>query len=207
MRSSINRQFIDTHYGDFFMQQPHRIRPPVALGLLGLSAALWLAGCASPPVTENVPPPRISDLAPLTGHAPESLRNWQGTYQAVLPCNGCPGIAISVQLRDPHTAVVRERRLGSEADPAVPSQAYAGPFHFDPPGGPLITLGQGEEAPAYRFWVTEGWMEMRERATGAPLPQSALFRLRKTSQPAPWQSAGDGLAAPSAASTHEPSNK
>lgn len=185
IRFSIHRHSIDTRYGDFFMQQSHRIRPPVALGLVGLSTVLWLAGCASPPVTENVPPPRISDLPPLVGNAPEHMRNWQGTYQTVLPCNGCPGIAISVQLLGPQTAVVRERRLGSEADPAVPSQTYSGPFHFDPPGGPLITLGQGQEAPAYRFWVANGWIEMRERATGAPLPQSALFRLRKTSHLAP----------------------
>lgn len=167
------------------MQPSHRIRPAFIWGLLSLSATFWLAACAGKPPTENVPPPRWDQLgtAPLVGDAPQNMLDWQGTYQAVLPCNGCAGIAISVQLRDPHTAVVRERRLGSDID-KQPAQTYAGPFRFDPPGGSLITLGAAQEAPAYRFFVSEGWIELRERATGAALPQSALFRLRKTSEPA-----------------------
>lgn len=168
------------------MPSLHRIRPTAVIAFWVLSAGLWLTGCASKPVTENVPPPRIDQMtaAPLTGEAPQNMLDWAGTYQAVLPCQGCSSTAISVQLRDNHTAVVRERRLGSDLEKeAAPS--YAGPFRFDPPGGSLITLKQGEESAAYRFFVAEGWIEMRERATGAALPQSTLFRLRKTSQMQP----------------------
>ena len=90
---------------------------------------------------------------------------------------------MSVQLREDHTAVVRERKLGSDIEKA-PDQTYKGAFYFDSPHGSLITLStSAQEAPAYKFWVSEGWIELRERSTGNALPQSSLYRLRKTSQP------------------------
>lgn len=166
------------------MQQHHRIRPAFTLGMLTLSSVLWLAGCASQPVTENVPPPpRLDELQNIqhSGDAPQNMLDWPGTYQAVLPCNGCPGIAISVQLRENRTAIVRERRLGSDIEKDV-AQTYNGPFRFDRPGSSNITLAQANESTAYRFFVSEGWIEMRARDSGEPLPQSTLFRLRKTSE-------------------------
>lgn len=159
--------------------------PSLAFGLLTVSAVLWLAGCTNKPVTENAPPPPFGSLFPNAslGEAPESLRDWSGTYQAVLPCNGCPGIALSVQLRGDQTALVRQRRLGSDIEVA-PAQTYNGPFRFEPPGGRLITLSNSaQESPAYRFLVAEGWIEMRERHTGAALQPTTMYRLRKTSLP------------------------
>ena len=154
------------------------------LGLLFLSASL-LTGCAHQAPTENVPPPRIDQPDPHMhmGDAPEHMLDWDGTYQAVLPCAGCPGIAISVQLRKDKTAVVRERRMGGNLDDTL-APTYSGPFFFDPPGGSMVTLTKSAgEAPAYRFFVAEGWIEMRERATGAPLAASSVYRLNKTSLP------------------------
>ena len=168
------------------MQPHHRIRPTLALGILSFSIMLWLAGCATKPATEDIPPPpRFDELhaAQAQGDNPQNMLDWPGTYQAVLPCNGCPGTAISVQLRDNRTAIVRERRLGSDIEKEA-AQTYNGPFRFDPPGSSNITLGKPQESTAYRFFVSEGWIEMRARESGAPLPQSALFRLRKTSEPA-----------------------
>ena len=157
------------------------------LGLTTLALCCTiLMGCASQPVTDNVPPPpRIEQLDPHMhmGDAPENMLDWAGTYQAVLPCNGCPGIAISVQLRQDKTAVVRERRMGGDLEHTL-SPTYTGAFRFDPPGGSLITLSKNEmEAPAYKFFVSEGWIEMRARATGAPLSPQNMYRLRKTNLP------------------------
>lgn len=184
-RSNITRQLIDTRYFSAFMYSLHRIRPAAAFGLLSLSATLWLAGCAAKPVTENVPPPRIDQHSntPLLGDAPENMLDWAGTYQAVLPSHGNPGTAISVQLRDNRTAIVRQRLLGSDIDPAS-APTYSGPFRFAPPGGSIITLQLQQHPPAYSFFVAEGWIEMREASSGAPLPQGTLLRLRKTSEPA-----------------------
>lgn len=167
------------------MQQHHRIRPAFTLGILTISSALWLAGCASKPVPEDVPPPPQLDELQATqqsGDGQQTMLDWPGTYQAVLPCNGCAGIAISVQLRENGTAIVRERRLGSDIEKEAP-QTYNGPFQFDRPGSSTITLAQANESTAYRFFVSEGWIEMRARESGEPLPQNTLFRLRKTSQP------------------------
>lgn len=155
------------------------------LATVTIGSALLLIGCASKPVTENVPPPRIDQLDPHmhVGDAPENMLDWAGTYQAVLPCSNCPGIAISVQLRQDKTAAVRERRMGGDLDQAV-APTYTGAFRFDPPGGSIITLSTPTSpTPAYKFFVSEGWIEMRERATGAPLSPQAMYRLRKTNMP------------------------
>lgn len=105
------------------------------------------------------------------------MLDWAGTYQAVLPER-----AISVQLRDDRTAVVRERSLDGTGAPVYVT--YQGPFRFDPAGGSLITLSESPEAqPVYRFFVGENWIELRDRASGAPLPQAQHYRLKKTSLP------------------------
>lgn len=158
----------------------HHHTAPRAL-LLSLATAALLAGCQSPPPTENVPPPRIDLLGrtPL-GDVPQTMLDWAGTYQAILPCNDCPGIAMSVQLRADQTAVVRERRLGGNAEP-TPTQTYQGPFRFDPPAGSVVMLGHDAASPAYRFFVAEGWIELRDRHSGAALSSPLAYRLRKTS--------------------------
>jgi uncharacterized lipoprotein NlpE involved in copper resistance len=167
------------------MQLTHRTRPTFSFGLLTLASALWLAGCANRPTTDHVPPPppmASQATSPLQGDGPQNMLDWAGTYQAVLPCDGCSGIAISVQLRENRTAVVRERRMGGDIEKAAP-QTYSGPFHFDGAKASTITLANTNEAASYRFFVAEGWIEMRANDTGAPLAQSALYRLRKTSEP------------------------
>lgn len=158
-----------------------RFRPFV--GLLALSTALWLAGCQNTPTTAE------AESAPSTTSAPadtaENALDWAGTYQAILTCPSCVPRAISVQLRDDHTAVVRVRRLGDQPDATV-TQTYRGPFRFDPTGSSLISLGQDPNAqPVYRFFVGENWIELRDRQTGDPLSNAYSFRLRKTAAPAP----------------------
>lgn len=153
---------------------------PLSLSRLHLACLFvctaWLAGCGNQPNTENTPPLQISD-------ASKHALDWAGTYQAVLPCHDCPGIAISVQLRSDNTALVRERRMGGSLDEVV-APIYTGPFRFEPPGGNLITLrATANETPAYQFLVAEDWIEMRERTTGTTLSPTAVYRLRKTSLP------------------------
>ena len=148
-----------------------------------VASAALLAGCQSKPLTENVPPPVIDQLMPSipVGDVPENMLDWAGTYQAILPCHGCPGIAVSVQLRQDKTAVVRERRMGESLEHAlVPT--YKGAFRFDSLESSMVTLSKdASEPPAYKFFVAEGWIEMRERGTGKPLSQQPVYRLRKVS--------------------------
>lgn len=150
-----------------------------------LACSVWLCGCASQPMTVDAPPPRIDQLAPQLrlSHAPEHALDWAGTYQAVLPCNGCAGIAMRVQLRSDQTAVVHERRMGGSLDHA-PAPTYTGPFRFDPPGSSAITLRHSAQAaPVYQFLVGEGWIEIRERSTATAQLPHATYRLLKTSVP------------------------
>lgn len=148
------------------------------------TAMLWLAGCAAPQPVENVPPPpsiESYEHAAADAHTAQNALDWAGTYQTVLPCYGCAGTAISVQLRSDMTAIVRERRLGTPGEQGV-AFTYRGPFRFGQgENANLITLGESHErVPAYRFFVSEGWIELRERSTGAKLSESAMYRLRQT---------------------------
>lgn len=157
---------------------------PLRTGLFVL-CALVLAGCNHKPITANVPPPSIAQLSalPSTAQASAQMKQLAGTYQAVLPCNNCPGIAIIVQLRADQTASVRERRFGGDG-PAAAITTYTGPFKFDPPGGSMISLRPDSQAPiAYRFMVGDDWIEMRDRNSSAPLSGQATYRLKKTSTP------------------------
>lgn len=168
------------------MQHPTSKLPALGLGLLTLCAALWLSGCVSKPITANVPPPHIDELfqPQLQGDVPETMLDWHGTYQAMLPCNGCAGVAIHVALREDKTAVVHERRVSHTTEETPTALTYSGPFRFDPPGGSLIRLqSQAQDPVAYHFFVGEGWIEMRERVTGSALSATPLYRLRKTGEP------------------------
>ena len=166
------------------MAQPIPLHRCLHTGVFVL-CALVLAGCNHKPVTANAPPPSITQLTalPATAQASAQMKQLAGTYQAVLPCHNCPGIAIIVQLRADQTASVRERRFGGDG-PASATTTYTGPFKFDPPGGSMISLRQGSQAPiAYRFMVGDDWIEMRERNSSAPLSGQATYRLKKTSMP------------------------
>ena len=171
-----------------------------------LAAALLATGCQTQPRSQDdVPaPPMITTLAdsnpattaapaatapaPLleavalaSGEHPEQALDWAGTYQAILPCNGCRGVAISVQLRADHTAVVRERRIGEPHDGTI-TPSFRGSFHFSRSHPGLIALTEaGISLPAYHFWVSEGWIELRDRRTGQRLGASDAYRLPKTS--------------------------
>lgn len=120
-----------------------------------------------------------STLAPH--ERPEHVLDWVGTYQAIFPCNGCRGVAISVQLRADHTAVVRERRVGEPHDGTI-TPSFVGSFHFSSSHPNLIALTEpGISLPAYHFWVSEGWIELRDRRTGQRLSANDTFRMPKTS--------------------------
>jgi hypothetical protein len=164
------------------MPTSSRSSRPLVFAMTVCSIALGLMGCVQKPFTENVPPPSFDQgaVVPPDMHHAQNALDWAGTYQAVLPCQDCPGTAISVQLRPDMTATVRERRLGTPADQGTP-QTYQGPFSFgEAPNANLISLTPvNEQVPAYRFFVSEGWIELRERATGAPLSQNSLYRLRQ----------------------------
>lgn len=156
------------------------LAPVTCLALLAGAAAL-LAGCKQVPVTPDVPPPVFyqAGLAPEAVYV-ETVLDWPGTYQAVVPCRSCPGVAISVQLRAGKTALIRERYIGQAN--ARPLQTYSGSFYFDPVNPGMIVMGQpGRPEAAARFFLSENYLELRDPVTGAPMANSAQYRLQKTS--------------------------
>ena len=107
--------------------------------------------------------------------------HWAGTYQAVLPCQDCPGTAIRVQLRPNMTAAVLERRLGTPTEQGA-APTYQGPLRFEQSAQAswVILAPPQQPAPAYRFLIGEGWIELRDRATGEPLSAGPQYRLLRT---------------------------
>ena len=150
-------------------------RRPLTLAVLCMGA-IGMLGCTSPPTAET------TTAAQQTATPAEPT--WAGTYQALLPCSDCPGIAISVQLRPDQTAVVRARQLASATMPPK-GATHTSPFSFDAANPQLIRLQRSTQAPiAYRFLLGDDWLEVRHRSTGAALEPRTNYRLRKTSLPA-----------------------
>lgn len=168
-----------------YMAHPSRMAP----ALWALACAAFLAGCESRPITANAPPPSLQEqalatpsAAPVADTAPTPA-GWSGSYQSIMPCSNCNGIAMSVQLREDMTVMVRTRYLHADGTPAkVHSQSW--PFRFDPPGSNMITVGTPDThmPAAYRFLLGEGWIELRHHQTGAAGFPRSQYRLRKTSE-------------------------
>lgn len=116
-------------------------------------------------------------------HTAENALDWAGTYQGLLPCDDCPGIAMAVQLRADKSVVIREREVGGPMRTTL-----KGFMHFDPEQPSIVIMTDPLLPPAARrFFVGEDWIELRAPDTGAPLdtenPQQ--YRLRKSSMAQP----------------------
>lgn len=116
-------------------------------------------------------------------HTAENALDWAGTYQGLLPCDDCPGIAMAVQLRADKSVVIREREVGGPMRTTL-----KGFMHFDPAHPSIVIMTDPLLPPAARrFFVGEGWIELREPDTGAPLDAEhpEQYRLRKSSMTQP----------------------
>lgn len=137
-----------------------------------LGSAMLLSAC------QLAPTHTVADA-----HSAETSLDWAGTYQGLLPCDDCPGIAMAVQLRADKSVVIREREVGGPMRTTL-----KGFMHFDPEQPSIVVMTDPLLPPAARrFFVGEGWIELREPDTGAPLDPAnpEQYRLRKSSMVQP----------------------
>jgi len=134
--------------------------------LLTCIAIIVLAACTAPG-------PQAPDTMPARPHSSRDALDWAGTYAGTLPCADCPGIRTKVQLRMDGTFTLTQEYLERSAAPYVTQ----GRFEWDADGRDVILASPGGPM---RFWVGEGWLQLRDRA-GQPIggPNAAAYSLRK----------------------------
>lgn len=126
-----------------------------------MGAVLFLASCSKKEATETsgsttdsataVQPTPSDSIASATpsavGDTSENSLDWNGTYEAVVPCADCPGIKTSLTLNDDKTFSITEEYLDRNS-----KNNDKGTFSWDATGS-IITL-KGKTA-NYKYKVGE----------------------------------------------------
>ncbi|SIT20794.1 Uncharacterized lipoprotein NlpE involved in copper resistance [Chryseobacterium ureilyticum] len=129
--------------------------------ILGIGAALFLASCSKKEATETsgsttdsatALPSTLSDsivkaTPSAAGDTSENALDWNGTYEAVVPCADCSGIKTSLTLNDDKTFNITEEYLDRNS-----KNNDKGTFSWDSTGS-IITL-KGKTA-NYKYKVGE----------------------------------------------------
>lgn len=147
------------------------------LRMCATAGVLTLGGCQHVASVDPAlhPPPDVAALPALP------VAEWAGTYQGLLPCDDCPGIAMAVQLRPDKSVTIRERPVGGPLRTTI-----HGTLQFDPEARSIAIVTDPLLPPAARrFLLGEQWLELRTPDTGAPLADDPTrYRLRQTSSAA-----------------------
>ena len=109
----------------------------------------------------------------IAGDNSKNSLDWEGSYSAILPCDDCGGIQISVDLNVDGTYKMKEVYFGKEdSDTDV-----SGKLTWDK-GGNSITVGEGQSEK--KFLVGEGMLYMLDKdgnkMTGEQLDSYALVK-------------------------------
>ncbi|ATN04258.1 hypothetical protein CRN76_01890 [Chryseobacterium indologenes] len=130
--------------------------------IVGIGAALLLASCSKKEKTTEttvattdsivpaIQPAPDSTAQPVTsaiGDTSENALDWDGTYEAVIPCADCPGIKTSLTLNKDKTFSISEEYLDRNS-----KNQDKGSFSWDATGS-IITL-KGKTA-NYKYKVGE----------------------------------------------------
>lgn len=132
--------------------------------ILGIGAALFLASCskketvdtktsATDSTATTQPTATDSTAHPVTsaqGDTSENALDWNGTYEATVPCADCPGIKTSLTLNNDKTFSITEEYLERKS-----KNEDKGSFTWDATGS-IITL-KGKTA-NYKYKVGENML-------------------------------------------------
>lgn len=136
-----------------------------------LCALAALAACSSGKKHEALPEPQ-SGGQQLLANARQSTV-WQGTYQGILPCANCEGIATMLVLEPNGTYVMRTRQLGIDNK----DRKYEGTYEWQ--GDSMVRLSG--ETQQKVFAVHDGYIQARmPDGSAIPAHPDADYRLEKT---------------------------
>lgn len=136
-----------------------------------LCTVLILSACSSGKKEQALAEPQTGTQA-LLADARQST-TWQGTYQGILPCANCEGIAIMLVLEPGGKYVMRTRMLGIDDK----DRKYEGTYDWQ--GNSLVRLSG--ETQQKVFAVYDGYVLARmPDGSAIPAHPGADYRLEKT---------------------------
>lgn len=153
--------------------------------VLGIGAALLLASCSKKEATETsgsttdsttaVQPTPSDSIAKATpsaaGDTSENALDWNGTYEAIIPCADCPGIKTLLTLNNDKTFSITEEYLDRNS-----KNDDKGTFSWDSTGS-IITL-KGNTA-SYKYKVGENiliQLDMEGKEIDGPNKDLYIFK-------------------------------
>ena len=154
--------------------------------VLGIGAALLFASCSKKEATEtsgsitdsatSVQPTPSDSIAKATpsavGDTSENSLDWNGTYEAIVPCADCPGIKTTLTLNNDKTFSITEEYLDRNS-----KNNDKGIFSWDTQGN-IITL-KGETA-SYKYKVGENILiQLDMEGNEIDGPNKDLYVLKK----------------------------
>lgn len=153
--------------------------------ILGIGAALFLASCTKKEAVDTktsgtdsaaTVQPAVADstVHPTTsaqGDTSENALDWNGTYEATVPCADCPGIKTSLTLNTDKTFSITEEYLERKS-----KNEDKGSFTWDATGS-IITL-KGKTA-NYKYKVGENMLiqlDMEGKEIDGPNKDLYIFK-------------------------------
>lgn len=153
--------------------------------ILGIGAALFLASCSKKETVDSktsatdsvatVQPTAADSTAHATtsaqGDTSENALDWNGTYEATVPCADCPGIKTSLTLNTDKTFSITEEYLERKS-----KNEDKGTFTWDATGS-VITL-KGKTA-NYKYKVGENMLiqlDMEGKEIDGPNKDLYIFK-------------------------------
>ena len=131
-----------------------------------------LAGCSSTKKHEEKRPMRV----PQENVVENARKNvaWQGTYQGILPCSACEGVATMIVLNPDMTYTTRTRMLGIDDK----DRTGEGRFEWLPDNSHIAIDSEGQRK---IFRVHSDHLEMRmPNGDAIPTANPEAFQLMKT---------------------------
>ena len=131
-----------------------------------------LAGCSSTKKHEEKRPMRV----PQENVVENARKNvaWQGTYQGILPCSACEGVATMIVLNPDMTYTTRTRMLGIDDK----DRTGEGRFEWLPDNSHIAIDSEGQRKV---FRVHNDHLEMRmPNGDAIPTANPEAFQLMKT---------------------------
>ncbi|MEY8761056.1 copper resistance protein NlpE [Chryseobacterium tongliaoense] len=156
-----------------------------SIQILGIAAMAFMASCSPKEKPQEViPNPKTDPMAIQTpmdttsiavaddAHNSQNSLDWNGTYEAVVPCADCPGIKTTLTLNKDNTFSITEEYLERKS-----KNEDKGSFEWDSTGS-IITL-KGKNA-NYKYKVGENTLTQLD-LSGKPIdgPNKDLYVFKK----------------------------
>lgn len=143
---------------------------PIALCIL----ALAFTSCQNNGASDSTSSSHLMEdsATVIDMHTSQIALDWNGTYEGILPCADCPGIKMTLELRDDNTFTERLEYLEKQDG----NFTETGKIIWHVPGNSITLLSENDEK--QQFQVREGSLVMLNQdgeATTGPLAEKYVL--------------------------------